>query len=260
MFVQSIGSVELVSARREWILDRISAEQRVTTNGAAGDLGVSVDTIRRDLRYLHDRGLLRRVHGGAVKASPLSSSFTGRATDDSTERNKLADAIVARLRPGQVVGLDAGTTSSEIASRIPRSVEITIITNSPAVAVALGDHPNASVILVGGEVDLRWMAVTGSAAVDAIRDHHLDLAVVGVCSFDATAGATTRSRKEVSTKKALIAAAAEVLIPVESHKLDTVSPFHVADAAGLDILLVTDAVGSERIDQYRTAGIDVVGA
>ena len=256
--MQAVDSVELVTARREWILDRISAEQRVTTNSAASDLGVSVDTIRRDLRYLHDRGLLRRVHGGAVKASPLSSSFTGRATDDSTERNKLADAVVARLRPGQVVGLDAGTTSVEIASRLPRSLEITIITNGPAVAVALGDHPSASVILVGGEVDLRWMAATGSAAVDAIRNHHLDLAVVGVCSFDATAGATTRSWNEVSTKQALIASAAEVLIPVESHKLDTVSPFQVANAADLDVLLVTDAVGAERIEQYRAAGIDFV--
>lgn len=256
--MHEVEPVELVAARHEWLLDRLVADQRVTTSAAATTLGVSVDTIRRDLRQLHDRGLLRRVHGGAVKASTLSSSFTGRASDDPAERNKLADAVVSRLRPGQVVGVDAGTTSSEIATRLPRSLEITIITNSPAVAVALADHPNASVIVVGGHVDLRWMAITGPTAVDTIRSHHLDLAIVGVCSFDPTAGATTCSPHEVATKRALIAAAAEVLVPVESHKLGTVSPFPVADPTEMTILVDGDVVETEQVECHRSAGIDIV--
>lgn len=146
--------------------------------------------------------------------------------------------IISRFRPGQVIGLDGGTTTTEIAARLPQTLEITIVTNNPAVAISLADHSNASVVLAGGDVDLQWMAVTGTTAVDAIRDHHLDIAVVGVCSFDAEAGATTRSRNEVHTKRAFIESAAETLIPLESSKLGTISPFRVTDPTSVEIVMI----------------------
>jgi DeoR/GlpR family transcriptional regulator of sugar metabolism len=248
--------VDLVATRHDWLLERVASQQRVGTNSAAEELGVSVDTIRRDLRHLHDSGLIRRVHGGAVRLSPLSPSFTGRASDPSAERVRLADAIISRLRPGQVIGLDAGTTTTEIASRLPRSLHITIVTNNPAAAVGLADHPYASVILVGGDVDLRWMATTGATAVDAIRDHQLDLSIVGVCSYDPDAGATTRSHLEVATKRALIEAAAETLVPVESGKLGTTAPFRITDATDLEVLAVAEAEPSV-LERCRSAGITV---
>lgn len=254
--MQRTETVELVATRHEWLLDRVATQQRIATNSAADELGVSVDTIRRDLRHLHDSGLIRRVHGGAVRLNPLSPSFSGRASDPSPERGRLADAIISRLRPGQVIGLDAGTTATEIASRLPRSLQITIVTNNPAAAVALADHPYASVILVGGNVDLQWMATTGATAVDAIRDHHLDLSIVGVCSFDPMAGATTRSHSEVSTKRAFIEAATETLVPVESGKLGTIAPFRITDATEVEIVAVADAEPSV-LERCRSAGITV---
>ncbi|MEM8748191.1 MAG: DeoR/GlpR family DNA-binding transcription regulator [Actinomycetota bacterium] len=250
-------SPELVADRHEWLLARLTERRRVTTNDAAADLGVSVDTVRRDLRLLHDRGLVRRVHGGAVPVSPLSSSFAGRALDDSPERTHLAAAILDRLRPGQVVGLDAGTTTAEVAAQIPRSLEITIVTNGPAVAIALADHPHASVVLLGGDVDLRWMACTGPSTVEGIGRHHLDLAVVGVCAIDVDAGATTRSRHELHTKRAWIAAAAETLVPVESTKLGAVAPFRIADASDVGLMISESATAPEVIDAWRAAGLDV---
>lgn len=248
----------LVAARHEWLLDRVVEHHRVSTNAAASALDVSVDTIRRDLRQLHDRGLLRRVHGGAVRVSPLSSSFTGRASDASPERSRLADAIISRFRPGHVIGLDAGTTTTEIAARLPQALEITIVTNNPAVTIALADHPCASVVLVGGDVDLQWMATTGTSAVDAIRDHHLDIAIVGVCSFDLLAGATTRSRNEVHTKRALVEASAETLIPLESAKFGTVSTFRVADPASSNIVMADPDPAT--IDQCAEAGVPLSSA
>lgn len=248
---------ELVVDRHEHLLTVLSERRKITTNAAASDLGVSVDTIRRDLRLLHERGLLRRVHGGAVPLSALSPSYSGRSSDDSTERTKLAEAVAQRLRSGQVVGLDAGTTTTEIAARLPLTLEITIVTNNPAAATALADHPNANVILVGGNVDLRWMATTGPLAVDTIRSHHFDLAIVGACSFDPMAGATTRSQHEVATKQALIQAAAETVMPLESSKLNTVAPFRVASASDIGITIVEDHTDRQLIRTWRSAGIDI---
>ena len=253
--MQHIEEPDLVAARHEWLLHQVAEQHRVGTNAAAGVLGVSADTIRRDLRQLHHRGLVRRVHGGAVRISPLSPSFAGRSADESPERGRLADAIISRLRPGQVIGLDAGSTTAEIATRLPPSLEVTIITNNPAPALALTDHPSASDILVGGDVDLRWMATTGTTAVDTIRAHHLDLAIVGVCSFDHEAGATTRSQNEVHTKRAFIESAAETLIPIESSKLGTVAPFRVVDAT-LAQIVVADPEPTA-LHRLRSAGIVV---
>ena len=248
---------ELVAERHQRLIAVLSEHRKIATNAAADELGVSVDTIRRDLRILHDRGLLRRVHGGAVPLSPLSPSYSGRTSDDSRERTKLADGLVQRFRSGQVIGLDAGTTTTEIAARLPVTLEITIVTNNPAAATALADHPTAQVILIGGEVDLRWMATTGPTAVDAIRRHHLDLAIVGACSFDPTAGATTRSHHEVATKQALLAAATQTVIPLESSKLGTIAPFHIAAAHDVEITVVEDSTDPKIISAWRSAGIDI---
>lgn len=230
------------------------------TNEAANQLDVSVDTIRRDLRTLHDKGLLRRVHGGAVPAGRLPESFTGRTDHDGATPSRLAAEVVDRFRPGQVIGLDAGSTSVEIAALIPPTMAVTVVTNNPAAAVVLADHPGVTVMLLGGTVDLTWMAVVGPDAVDGWRNYHLDLGVVGVCGFDPDTGATTNSPSEVGTKRALIEASAEVVIPVRSEKLGTVAPFVVAESSAADTLVVEAGTDDDLLDRCRAASIEVVSA
>lgn len=258
--MQQVYTAESLADRHEWLLLNLAERKRINTNSVAELLGVSVDTIRRDLRLLHSRGLLRRVHGGAVPISRLSPSFNGRADDDSPDRARLADALVQRFEPGQIIGLDAGTTTTHIAAQIPQSLAITIVTNNPAAAVALADHANATVVLVGGDVDLRWMATTGPTAVDAIRSYQLDISIVGVCSFDATNGASTRSRSEVPTKQAFIASAADTYMPVEINKLGTVAPFRVATPHEASVVVLEDSIEKSRLLQWQSDGIDVITA
>jgi len=251
---------DLVTERHSWLLERVFEARRVLTKDAALELGVSVDTIRRDLRELHARGLVRRVHGGAVPATNLPHSFTGRTGVADTDRSQLANVIVQRFRANQVIGLDAGSTNVEVASLIPPTLEVTVVTNSPAAAVALADHPAASVILLGGVVDLNWMATVGPETVDGWRNYRLDVAVVGVCGFDPKAGATTNSHAEVATKRALIGSAAEVVIPVQAEKLGTAAPYLVGGATELDTIIVESLTDPDLITQYRAQGIDIIVA
>ncbi len=247
----------LVDDRQRWLLERLTADRQVVTTEAAAELGISVDTVRRDLRALHDRGLVRRVHGGAVPVSPLAASFSARSDDDGSSRAALADNVAGRFQAGQVIGLDAGSTNVDIAARIPDALPVTVVTNSPAAAMALADHPSASVVLLGGVVDLTWMAATGPDVVDGWRAHHLDVAVVGACGFGPETGLTTRSVNEVATKRALIAAGAEVVLPLQHEKLDTLAPFRVAGTDALDVLVVDDGAGTEAIAACRAAGLEV---
>lgn len=252
-------SVDLVHDRQRWLLGQLEDHRRIITTEAAERLGVSVDTVRRDLRALHQQGLARRVHGGAVPVPTLAPSFRGRSDEGGPELAAVADAIVDRLRPGQLIGLDAGSTSVEIAGRLPPSLGATVVTNGPAVALALADHPTVEVILLGGTMDLTWMAATGPSVVDGWREVHLDVAVVGVCGFDPTSGATTRSSNEVATKRALAAAAAEVIVPVQAEKLATLAPFHVLDPDQVDVAVVEAAPNRATavIAAGESAGIEI---
>lgn len=251
---------ELVSERHAWLLDRLFTTRKLLTTEIATELGVSVDTVRRDLRSLHDQGLLRRVHGGAVPISNLPPSFADRQAEPSETRSRLAAAVVERFRANQIVGLDAGSTNVEVALLIPPTLAITVVTNNPAVAVALADHPAAKVIMLGGHMDLQWMAAVGPEAVDGWRNYRLDLGVLGVCGLDRTVGATTNSPAEVATKRALIEASAEVVVPVQAEKLATVAPFVVTEAEALDIVLVEDTNEEASLGALREAGIEVVVA
>jgi DeoR/GlpR family transcriptional regulator of sugar metabolism len=250
---------ETLSAERQTrILDELRRAGQVVTSRAAAQLGVSVDTVRRDLVTLEEVGQARRVHGGAVLPSGAGRSFRERVADASGETAALASFIAARFRRGQVVGLDAGSTSVEIARRIPADLELTIVTTGPPVAIALEHHHAATVVLTGGVVDMTWLAATGAEAARTIRSFRFDVAVLGVCAVHPEHGATTTSFAEVETKRAWVDAAAEVVVPVSAEKLDRVAPFVVCALEEISVMAVPAGVAHSTRMRYRRTGVDLV--
>jgi DeoR/GlpR family transcriptional regulator of sugar metabolism len=246
---------ELSAERRARLLERLQASGRLVTSEAAASSGVSVDTIRRDLVALEELGQARRVHGGAVLHSSLPRSFRERARDAGPGMGELAQLIVNRLQPGQVIGLDAGTTGVEIARRIPLELALTVVTTSPPAAVALERHRRLTVVLIGGVLDLTWMAVTGAEAVEAIGSFRLDSAVLGACAIHPEFGVTTNSLAEVETKRAWIRAAAEVVLPAVPEKIDRVAPFVVCPLDELSIVVCPDELPDQSRRRYRRKGV-----
>src|SRR4051812_11826296 len=143
---------ELLGAeRREVILRRLQTDGKVRAARLSEELGVSLDTVRRDLAELAAAGLVRRVHGGALPpASPGPSSFKERLPDDVDAKGAIAEAAVALVRRGDVVAVSGGTTILEFARRLPDDLEATVVTTGPDVAVALADHPGLTVDVIGG--------------------------------------------------------------------------------------------------------------
>lgn len=249
--------MQLVEQRQEWLLERLESQRRVMTTDVAAELDVSVDTIRRDLRSLHDRGFVRRVHGGAVPIARLPNSFTARSREASWHTSTLAAAVVKRFRPGDVIGLDGGTTCVDIAAQIPATLSITIITNNPAAAVSLADHPHAKVILLGGDLDLTWMTTTGADTVDSWRNYRLDIGVLGICGIDSEAGMTTNSANEVATKRALISSSSDVIVPVHHDKVGVRGSYVVADLDALDIVISTSTLTEDLQRTLSSSGREV---
>jgi len=121
----------LTAERRQAILARVERDGRVVASELVTSLGVSEDTVRRDLRELAEQGLLQRVHGGALASAPVTSSFTQRLEVSHEEKAALAEAALPLLVGARVIVLDGGTTTLELARRLPLLYDGTVVTNSP---------------------------------------------------------------------------------------------------------------------------------
>ena len=250
----------LTEERRQVILERLRGEGKVVAAELSTSLAVSPDTVRRDLRELAEAGLLRRVHGGALPAVVGDRSFAARLEQAPEAKAAIARATNRLFRHGQVILLDAGTTTLEVARHMPPDLDATVITNSPPIAVALADHPKVEVTVVGGMLVKGAHALVGAAAVETLRSVRADVLVLGVCSLHPEIGITVLELEESYVKRAMIANAAEVVAVSAADKLGSAGPYVVAPLDELTYLVTEDAASAESLDAFRAAGVEVVMA
>ncbi|HET8757489.1 MAG TPA: DeoR/GlpR family DNA-binding transcription regulator [Solirubrobacteraceae bacterium] len=248
----------LTAERRQAILTRLERDGKVVASELVASLGVSEDTVRRDLRELASGGLVQRVHGGALLPPPANVSFAQRLEVAPEAKAHLAEAALPLLEGANVVLLDGGTTALELARRLPPDRACTVLTNAPPVAAALAAHPRAEVVLIGGRMLKDSQTTVGAEAIEALRQVRADACVLGICSVDAEVGITTSHHEEAHVKRAMVAASAEVIALATADKLQTASPWVVAPVADLTHL-VTDA-GEDVTAPYAAAGVSVVHA
>jgi DeoR/GlpR family transcriptional regulator of sugar metabolism len=249
----------LTEERRDAILERLRTDGKVVATELSAALDVSPDTVRRDLRELADAGLLRRVHGGALPPAVGAATYATRLEQAPDAKAAIARATVRLLRDGQVILLDAGTTTLEVARHLPPGLAATVITNSPPVAVELAEHKGIEVVVLGGSLAKDAKALVGASTVDALRQVRADVLVLGVCSVHPEIGITALDHQESQVKRAMIANAAEVVAVLSAEKLGSAAPYVIAPIEELTYL-VTDEDTPERLDPYRRAGVEVVPA
>jgi DeoR/GlpR family transcriptional regulator of sugar metabolism len=256
--VQERAEAQLLSAeRRQAILDALERDGKVVAARLVRELGVSEDTIRRDLRELAAHGLVQRVHGGALLPAPQPGSFIHRQETCSAEKAALAEAAAGLLYGARVVLLDGSTTNLELARRLPADQPRTVLTNSPPIAAVLAEHPTAEVVMIGGRLDKRAQVTTGAATVDFIRSVRADACVLGVCALHPDAGLSTDDLEEAQVKRAMVAAAADVIALATSDKLRAGSAYSVAPVAELTHIVAEAAAPDALLDPYRALGVDV---
>ena len=247
----------LTSQRKLLLLDLLRQEGKIVAKTVAAQLDISEDTIRRDLRELAAEGLLQRVHGGALPASPAMGDFAARQRIAVDDKSAVGRAAALMIQPGQVVFLDGGTTSAQLVRHLPADLRATVITHSPSVAVELVTHPSVEVIMLGGRLFKHSVVGVGSATVEAIRQVRADVYFMGVCSVHPEAGLTTGDFEEAGVKRALSAAAAETIVLASPEKLATASPYQVIPLEELSGLVTMKSVAEEVLAPYRARGISI---
>lgn len=250
----------LTHQRKNEILARLKREGQVVAKTLSESFGVSEDTIRRDLRELAGEGLLQRVHGGALPASPAVADFAQRQGIESDAKRAVAAAAAKMVAPGQVVILDGGTTAVEMARQLPRDLTATVVTHSPSIAVELVNHPNIEVIIIGGRLFKHSIVTVGTAAMEALSHIRADVYFMGVTGVHATAGLSTGDLEEAYMKRALAAHAAETVVMASSDKLNAASPYMIGELSLASTIIVEKSTQASLIEPLAAAGITMLKA
>jgi DeoR/GlpR family transcriptional regulator of sugar metabolism len=250
----------LTTHRKQQILSLLKRNGQVIAKDVSQSMGVSEDTIRRDLRELAQEGLLQRVHGGALPASPAVADFAGRELLTPDGKVAIGRAAAKMIQPGQVVILDGGTTARQVARHIPLDLKATVVTHSPTIALELVNHPEVEVILIGGRMFKHSVVAVGAAAIEAIAQVHADTYFMGVTGIHPKTGLTTGDYEEAAVKRALCHAAAETIVLASSEKLNAASPYAVVPLAEISGLITERGAAPELTRPYEKLKIAVTRA
>jgi DeoR/GlpR family transcriptional regulator of sugar metabolism len=250
----------LAAERREHLLGLLARAGKIVAKDVAADLGISEDSVRRDLRDLAAEGLCQRVYGGALPASPAVVDYGSRQSVAPDGKRKVASVAAGLVRPGGSVILDGGTTALAVARALPKDLACTVITHSPTIATALIDHPRAELFLLGGRVFKHSAVTCGAAAVEAAQNVSADLCLLGVTGVHPEAGLTTGDAEEAAMKRALSARAADTYVLASCEKIGTASPYRVLPWEQITGLITDADPHDPVIEQLRTLGVEVRAA
>ena len=258
--MSSIITGMLTTHRKQQILSMLKLQGQVVAKEVSQDMGVSEDTIRRDLREMAQEGLLQRVHGGALPASPAMVDFAGRELITADGKVAIGRTAAKLIQPGQVVMLDGGTTARQVARHVPLDLKATIVTHSPTIATELLNHPNVEVILIGGRLFKHSVVAVGAVAIQAIAGIHADTYFMGVTGAHPKSGLTTGDYEEAAVKRALSQAAAETIVLASSEKLNAASPYVVLSLSEISGIITERAAAASLTKPYEKLGISVTRA
>ncbi|MGV9453132.1 DeoR/GlpR family DNA-binding transcription regulator [Streptomyces sp. NPDC003635] len=250
----------LAAERRDHLLGLLTREGKIVAKDVAAELGISEDSVRRDLRDLAAEGLCQRVYGGALPVSPAVADYAARQAVTPDGKRKVAAAAAALVRPGSALILDGGTTALAVAHALPVDLACTAITHSTTVAVALLDRPHVEVFLLGGRIFKHSAVACGAAAVEAAQNISADLCLLGVTGVHPEAGLTTGDAEEAAMKRALAARAADTYVLASSEKIGTASRFRVLPWEDISGLITDTEPRHPVVEQLTALGVEVLTA
>jgi len=238
------------------ILEKLSQQSSVGVPELALELDVSQASVRRDLRLLEDQQLLTRTHGGAVASGVLYELPMRYRGGQHYEAKRAIAARAGELLPADVasIGLNGGSTTTEVARALAARAGLRVVTNALNIASELAVRSNIELVVCGGSARAESYELVGPLAELVLANINLDIAIIGVDGVSASAGFTTHHEVEAQTNRALVRAAARVVVVADSSKIGKRGFAKISD-----IGTVSDIITDSLADQRDVAELERLG-
>lgn len=248
--------------RQQRILEIARAQGRVEVLALSVDLGVTTETVRRDLTGLERRGAVRRVHGGALPVERLEvePALATRTSQNFAAKRRIAGRALDELPAEGTILLDGGSTTRALAEIVPDRAGLTIVTNSIDAATILQGHAHTDLYVLGGRVRGRTGACVGDWLTSALADVTVDVALIGTNGFSPTRGMTTPDQAEAVAKRAMVRASRRAIVLADATKAGDDHFHRFADTASVDLLITDEAIDDEFASELGAEGMAVVRA
>ena len=232
----------LALERHRRLIDLLNKQGGVRTAEVARRLGVTEETVRRDFEKLEAEGVLLRSHGGAVRLESTRREFPveEREEQNAAAKNRIAQAAVRRIRPGQTILFDASTTALQVARLLP-DAPLTVLTNALQTALALVEKPSIHVTLLGGALMSASRSCTGWPAEQMLELFRIDTAYISCRGLDATRGPSEATEEQARLKRCIVERAEEVCLMADASKAGVSSSFFFARNSDLDVWITERA-------------------
>lgn len=244
--------------RQQIILEKLKASGKVTTNVLSETMIVSEDTIRRDLNEMAQKGLLSKVHGGAVASIQKLYYYNDNVIKYQQEKDIIAKKATTLLFNGISIIISDGTTNLAFARSIPKNLQATVITYCLPIAMELTELPNIEIIFLGGKIEKKSMVSLGTNVQNGFSDMHVDLCFLGTGSIGIEEGITEGSYEVSQIKKAIVKASTNVISLATSDKLGLRQTYSICHTSEIDTLITELDPNDNRLLQYHKAGIHVL--
>lgn len=242
--MRSLSSLPLMTPnpRQSQLLDEVRRLGSVSVEALAERFGVTLQTVRRDVKMLSEAGLVARFHGGVrVPSSTVENiAYRQRQSLNAEAKRRIARAAAQAVPEGCSLILNIGTTTEAVAHELLRHRGLRVITNNLNVAAILSDNPDCEVIVAGGLVRSRDRGIIGEATVDFIRQFRVDIGLIGISGIEADGTLRDYDYREVKVSRAIVKHSREIWLVADHSKFNRPAMVELGHISELDRLF-TDA-------------------
>jgi DeoR family fructose operon transcriptional repressor len=255
-----MGKPLIPAQRREKIQEYLAIRQIARTTDLMSLLETSEATVRRDLEWLEQKGILERTHGGAIFSQHVVSEqeYQQRAQHFPEEKRAIGELAAALITEGDIVFINSGTTATQVLQHIRRDTRVTVFTNNVNAALDLG-NPGFHYYLIGGEFHARSNSLAGRFALDNLNQVFANKAILGVDGVSLKHGCTVPTNSEAEVVRKMIERTqGQVILAADHSKWGAVSNFPVADIDEINQLVTDMDFDRESLDDLGEHGVKVL--
>lgn len=245
--------------RHQRIMNKLGQEGSINVLDLCNELNVSSVTIRKDLKFLEDRNLLYRTHGGATLTNPYASdrSVNEKEKIKSGEKSSIGAAAAELIAPNDCILIASGTTVLSLAKNIHPKSHLTVITAALNVALELIHHPGIEVIQLGGILRKSSSSVTGSYAEKILDDFSCSKLFLGVDGIDTEFGLTTTNMMEAQLNRKMIAASQKTIVLADSSKFGKRGFGRICGLEDIEQVITDSGISDHMVKTLQGMGIEV---